>query len=561
MSVGDFSPAVDPVARKLLRTSATLLESADHGGQGCLRRVYFERVLGKPKQTGYGMDQGKIYHEQIETYLTTGQMVLDSVPLGGRQFIPTPGDGLIVERKIEGLLCGGLPFVGYVDVENRRGEYINPEGELVLEPGVVEIKDWKFTKDLVYAKSPEQVANAIQMTSYSKFSLLESGAAFVRNTHVYFQREKTPQARLVTIKRSREEVEKRWEYCESLARTLADVIEEPDVEKVPTNTKACKSYGKDCPHLEYCSAGKAARSFNSLNELFVVNDLPSTQVSSSMSTVDELIAEETQLRSTIDNVEPTPPEVVDAFALIGSLDMGWPRLAGKVASYRPDNKPSGRLGGLLIDSVDKLLVLAGELRTKYNPVCVAPVVHIESPVEVLPADEDGDEIVSITPPDMPASNPALEADPISADDVKPAVIDVSTGHTAVTYEVEPVKSKRGRPKKEVIDVSPAAPKALSVYLDTEVSGLQYKPLETVAELVHKNLCQQFEVSDIRTAPNDNPLGYGKWRGFVSTLVSTLDLDGVYVGDTRGNEILEIVAVSLRAKCLSSGGVFVRGRRS
>lgn len=381
-------PIVDGVVRW---ASSTLLTGADHDSEGgCLRRTWFERVGGKDRETTAAMTAGVAMHKEIEAYLTTGQLALGPVAMAGRWAIPEPGPGLVVEQpiilggdgKITGvwLYCAGVPYAGHVDLYNHRGEYIDPEGELRRDPpGTLEVKDWKSTSDLKWAKTAAQVADTIQMNAYAMAGFrLWPRYDHARLTHVYFQRQKTPQARLVTSRKSREQIEKKWEYAERVMRRVIDAARETDPNHVEANTRACRAYQRDCPHLAYCAAGRAAREFNSLDEVFGARmaerltrrmtgsdspdvgglDIfattheetpmglfevikPTTAIatnpaaSSAGISLDDLVAEESAARVALDPPPPTPTPATREFAMalgtINASPLGFPRLVGRAA--------------------------------------------------------------------------------------------------------------------------------------------------------------------------------------------------------------------------------------
>ena len=261
---------------KLVWASASLITQADHNSEGgCLRRLWFEKVLGRERPTTEQQKAGTEMHSRIEHYQRTGEMVLRNIELAGKHFIQGPGEGLLIEQPmvdhkdqvitLAPLVANGrTPIAGHQDNINLRGVYIDSEGELRQElPNTVESKDWKSTSSLAYAKTGPQVADLIQMTTYAQWILtvmpwLEN----VRSTHVYFQRTK-PKAQLSTAVRTREQISTRWKYAEGIVRTIEQAIEETDANKVTPNTRSCYSYNKQCEHMSLCTAG----SHNSLDNV------------------------------------------------------------------------------------------------------------------------------------------------------------------------------------------------------------------------------------------------------------------------------------------------------
>lgn len=720
-----------PIVKGEVRwVSSTLITSGDHNSEGgCLRRLHFERVGGKERITTAAMTAGVGMHKEIETYLTTGQLMLGPIAMAGRWAIPEPGPGLIVEQPIilggNGAITGvwlraaGIPVAGHVDLYNHRGEYIDPEGELRKDPpNTLETKDWKSTRDLKWAKSAAEVAATIQMNLYAMAGFkLWPNYERSRLTHVYFQREGRPQAVLATKLVERRQIEQKWEYAEGVVRRIVDAARETDSNKVEANTKACRSYNRDCPHLAYCDAGKAAREFNSLDDVIgsrmaervlsrmkglPVDDVtysalevpldvfasleentmglfevikPTTGATAAVTpitppdgvgvsiSIDDLVAEEEAARAQLDPPPPQPIPATSEFAMalgvINAGPLGFPKLIGRAAiMFGTLNKHELKAGmeiaarGKLeklspIEDPAGVVSLAGEIAKKY------PVEAARAPAPAPKKVEHIEPAVAILPPDAPASNPALAANPVEGlDNAKarelaalttteipglaesvaaagimtssdpatdlfaeapaptpaastpaPVAPEVITVAAPVPVNPEPTKvedvkvetsaetpakttTRRGRPpgstsKKKTqgapaegpaptsspadlsgIASASAEDTSLSIYLDLDTcEGLELESLEPYVRDLCKTLCVEFKAADVRCAPEGSALGYLKWRGAVTALaVKHPPAPGMYSGDTRQNELLELVAVALRQTCVESGGQFVRGRK-
>lgn len=460
----ELGPAIDN--REVRWVSSTLVAQGDHQSEGgCLRRLWFERVGGQPRITTAAMTAGVGIHKEIETYLATGNRgALGPVAMAGYHLIDAPGPGLIVEQPViigaNGQITGvyiraaGVPFAGHVDLYNHRGFYLNSEGEQRSDPpNTLEVKDWKSTSDLAWAKTAEQVAATVQMNAYAIAGFaMWPHIEEARLTHVYFQRNGKPQAVLATSRPPRRQIEKKWKYIEGVVRTIVDVAREEDPRKVPFNLKACNSYHKDCPHLALCEDGKNARNFDSLDQMFgprmaerlearfaginipeedffmgfldqvtgitvaTAPIVPPAGVGLDFS-LDELVAEETAARTALDSVAVIPvptPEFVTACALIGASGLGMPPLGGNAAALFAAMggqalAPGATFDGQLklsklprMNEAAELVSLAEEIKRKFKTPAVSAPTTVQ---HIAPA-------IAILPPDAPASSPALAANPV-----------------------------------------------------------------------------------------------------------------------------------------------------
>lgn len=271
----ELGPSV--IENRLIWTSASGVTKGDTNSTGgCLRAWWYEQVMGKRSPSTKAQERGTALHDEIDGHLTEGKPLMSPLAISGREFINERGPGILVEQplhvsadgRITGawLYAGDVPFAGHVDLWNHRGIYINSEGELIVEPrpNTLETKDWKTTSDFKYAKSAAELADNVQLVTYAEAGFrMWPHLEHARLTHVYFRTRGAAQSRLVTVLRDREQIGRRWEYVETLVRTLADVARETQADKVPGNRFACGAYA-GCPHASYCSVG----SFDSLADVF-----------------------------------------------------------------------------------------------------------------------------------------------------------------------------------------------------------------------------------------------------------------------------------------------------
>jgi hypothetical protein len=109
-----------------------------------------------------------------------------------------------------------------------------------------------------------------------------------------------------------------------------------------------------------------------------------------------------------------------------------------------------------------------------------------------------------------------------------------------------------------------APTRVEIYVDC-VPNQSYESLWTLVDQWCQGMARHFNVPDIRQAPQDSPIGFGKWKAALEAMIRDGARDGAipvgaYVLDTRGSEIAEVVAVALRLACDEIGALYVRGSR-
>jgi hypothetical protein len=332
---------------RLIWTSATGITAADHNSYaGCMRRWWYDQVAELKGPPTAAMLGGTNLHSEIEDHLRKGTPLTSPLALSGRMFIPQPGGNLQIERPIHFKTKVGVDIYGHVDLYNFRQEYIDSDGVLQRDPTwSFEVKDWKTTSDFQYAKTARELADNIQLVTYS-----EAGFRFApdmehaRHTHVYFRTKGRPESRLVTIRRSREEIALRWEYAESVVRSMVDVARERTAETVPGNRKSCDAY-RGCPHRTRCSVYTSS----SLDALYAkiatdhvqestVGLLADSQIMTQPVTQQQLAQEEQQMRAQVAQQQavgmqqgPSLQQIAAACAALNGYGYGFPALGGNAA--------------------------------------------------------------------------------------------------------------------------------------------------------------------------------------------------------------------------------------
>ncbi len=102
------------------------------------------------------------------------------------------------------------------------------------------------------------------------------------------------------------------------------------------------------------------------------------------------------------------------------------------------------------------------------------------------------------------------------------------------------------------------------FVDCVAMGAAYERFEPHVAELNVGLSKECGAVDVRCAPNDGPLGFGRWKGVIAAALREKVLPnlapGNYVYDARGSELAEVVAEELKNVCLSKGWLFVRGMK-
>jgi hypothetical protein len=283
---------------------------------GCPRRWAFDKIFGKKDKIEDPNDprlRGKRYAREGELYLKYNYDALSPVMRSGKHLLPAPGSDLEVEEPMAGsaeatvaalalrdralkgevvsdeevakvarLTACGIPFVGAADYAHHRGVYVTRGGVVVDEPYpdvTAEVGDHKTTARINdhttkprkkggqpvvlsgYAKTPEQIGMHPQMLGYGIWQKAKHPhLKYIRLSHNYYQTKNGYTADKRSILLTVDEIIDRWHSTVvPVAREMVDVARVSKIEDVPYNLKACRQFGRDCIHAEYCD--RPARDF------------------------------------------------------------------------------------------------------------------------------------------------------------------------------------------------------------------------------------------------------------------------------------------------------------
>lgn len=570
--------------------------------------------------------RGNKLHSEMERFHKTGERShLSDIILRGLHMCEPPGDDLLVEWDIlvrpgpmpdftrdnsDAILAAapvraaGIPFTGAIDLLHARGT--NRGGTEIAEtrdpPGTVEVVDYKFPGKMDHAKRPDELLDTVQMPSYGKYVYaVVPDAKLVRLSHVYMPVKGRGEKRSILV--DRDQVETAWKRVESLAGSVRDVARETDPEKVPANRASCRAFGRDCPAIGVCSAGK----FNSLaslaslvggassgrmiarargDEMTTTTTAPATTLAARLAAVKAaqaapapaptpvpdaaaIAAEKARIAKA--EAEAKYPGLLDKLTAIEACGLGRPAIVGELAKayallsgFKLEGEGyagSGDLGGDTFSDpadLDNVLAAVKELAAaRTTPATVPPPP-------------------SLLPPEAPASNPALASKPPGG---VPVVVADAAGAVAAAAE-----GKKRATRKKAADAPAPAPvpaatpvttdptpavapsSAINLYVNCSVDGIETKSLWPIVEGALAAMTEESKSTDFRCADPNGKFGFGRWRGILAGIIRGMGSDergippGNYSLDRAYGEIADVVIETMREVVHRSDGVLVVGLR-
>nr|WP_253906039.1 PD-(D/E)XK nuclease family protein [Corallococcus exiguus] len=179
-----------------------------------------------------------------------------------------------------------------------------------------------------------------------------------------------------------------------------------------------------------------------------------------------------------------------------------------------------------------------------QPTTFAPVTPPPAPAQVAP------ELEAVLPPDAPKSNPALASVAAPEQLIQAASDEAPRRKRRTKSEMEATRA--GEPTRP-------AEASLSLFVDC-VPNCPVEPLAGYVGRMVAKIEQECGVVDIRVAPNDSPLAYGKWKGVLAaTIRAEPPESGTYAAlGVAGSELMQVTVEALEPLC--GTGHFVRGVR-
>lgn len=512
-----------------------------HSDGGCLRRWWYRYVERRPEPSTGSQNRGTQIHKEIERYYADGNKELSDVAIAMLAHLPAPGPNVLVEHRIGGFEVAGIQACGDVD-------YVH-----LIDQDTVEILDSKTTSSISkWAKTPEQLADNIQMLLYGFWAYLKYMPKTIRLSHVYGQTKGAAVAKKVSIDLSREEISERfWNRVESAALKCIDTATQAKAEDSEGNPDACSAYG-GCPYRGVCEVGKRS----ALDKLFGKPSGGTVGLLDRINAKPEVEAEKRRLVAE-EAAAKAPPGFADAVERIKGAGKGFPALGGDAAKAWAvlNGEPpaagyagSGFLGGLTVMTVADVLQLSDELLEEGMKETPPSIVPPDAPPSIHPVPE-GEmqkrkrgrppkakaENAPITPPDRPTVE---EVKQIEEKILETAGPEVDLGYT-----------EDGNTSGDLLF-------GLCLFADC-VPSVPFTPLEPYIDRLCRELCEAHGCADVRCGEERGAIGFGKWKGALAAKAKdTPPPRGVYTVDTRSEIAFEVVAALRSIK----GTFYVRSTR-
>lgn len=231
----------------MIRVSASQINTF----RDCPRKWRYSRPDAFGSRANPAAALGSGVHGVLEGWLRDGTPIdptdrLGAIAMSGVQYLPPPKT-CAVEADFAIDRPGDIRYTGRIDLWNQR-------------LGIV--YDHKTTKDLVWAKSEDDLREDVQANLYAlaAFDFLDAQRTPVGSVDlvwIYYTTATPYKSRKVHLTVMRESAERVIALADETAREIGQYMDkEPDA--VPRNPAACDSYG-GCPYLVECGPTAAQR--------------------------------------------------------------------------------------------------------------------------------------------------------------------------------------------------------------------------------------------------------------------------------------------------------------
>ena len=556
---------------------------------GCPRRWWFRYVAGKPEPETQAKSKGKDFHTSIEHYLKTGEDVLSPEVRAGKHLIRR-GESQHIELQLPDQALGlsldfaGVYLSGRIDLLDCGTVHLDGEGAEVSED-TIEVLDWKTTSSIAaYAKSGAALLTDPQMVGYGLAVLnADKHADRVRLSHVYFQTRGQKLAAKRTIVATRDHLEGEHRRLTAVVSDMQRVSEISDASEVPKNLLACSAYG-GCPHASYCPKTEAERLKNIWRtpmSLRRATPAPQTQVTPVQQPAPAAPSEQAVHTAPVQPAATHRPVRAEIEAKLRAVEA---KLREEIERSDDEEGCADCGEELTIRNVSRLL--DGTIKHIGCKGVAAQVAPPDQPVIALAQSFEP------VPPESIQTLPP-QARELAAQNVEPRRVVAKSEAQASAAEAP--KRGRGRPRKTAAEPESQPGSSAAVEPEQRVAVQEVEHTRTdirpapesreladseprlpanpvpentilivdalveTCELVYdlgpevdalaEQLARQHNAADLRCAPSDSPLSFGKWKGALTAVLRAEFTPRTSLCGLRclGDEVREVAAQAIASK--------------
>jgi len=557
---------------------------------GCPRRWWFRYVAGKPEPETASKSKGKDFHTSIEHYLKTGEDVLSPEVRAGKHLIRR-GERQHVEVQVPdrvfrlGLDFAGVYLSGRIDLLDCGTVHLDGEGAEVSED-VIEVLDWKTTSSIAaYGKSGAALLTDPQMVGYGLAVLnADKYADRVRLSHVYFQTRGQKLAAKRTIVATRDHLEGEHRRLTAVVSDMQRVAEISDASEVPKNLLACSAYG-GCPHASYCPKTEAERLKNIWRTPMSLRRATQTQVTPAQQPAPAAPPAQAVHTAPVQPVTAHRPVRAEVAAKLreeiersddeeGCADCGEDLTIRNVSRLTDGTiKHIGCKGAPpQITPPDQPVIT---LAQSFEPVPPESIQTLPAAARELAAQNVELRREAVKPEAQASAAEAPKrgrgrprktaAEPESQTGSPPAAVEQRTERAAV-QEAEHTRTdirpalqaheSRDLAQSEQHELPATVPEHTILIVDALVETCEMVyDLGPEVDALAEQLARQHNAADLRCAPADSPLSFGKWKGALTAVLRAEFTPRRYqVGNASlcglrclGDEVREVAAQAIASK--------------
>lgn len=225
----------------------------------CERAWWFRSVAKISTPSTPAQAFGTNTHGAVEHYLKGQPIPVHPDPIEHARIM-----GVLAEavKHLPNPKVGGYRVEGRIEVPTYAGGPIWQGFIDLWEPNKhpPEVTDHKTTSNFRYAKTPQELAENVQMVSYAKWAFLNLNTNVVRVSHLYLLTRGKPKAHYVYVDMTPEMVDRQWQREITTVRRMTSlkvVTSSDDMTPNGVDTGHCHAYG-GCPYRTQCGLSPAS---------------------------------------------------------------------------------------------------------------------------------------------------------------------------------------------------------------------------------------------------------------------------------------------------------------